>query len=285
MTCLPQRDFCEWDAAIPRFDGNPTAFGEPRDSPKVRRPCASQPSRSRASKRRSGARVLAPALEVVPRWLGLHEEPWELPAHPVVDRLMRDHSGLRLNDSGDVYRALVPAILQQRITWEEAAFLWRRVVETLGEAAPGPADLRLAPTPSQLRSVGVARLVQLGVARQQARTLHEVAFLASRLQRAAKLPTSQAAALLQKVAGIGPWTTAVALGGGLGRPEPIVLGDLHLPNTVAWALAREPRGTDERMQELLAPFAGQCYRVIRLLLASGIRAPRRGPRRPVFPRR
>ena len=56
------------------------------------------------------------------------------------------------------------------------------------------------------------------------------------------------------------------------------VGDFHLPNLVAWLLAGEPRGTDERMLELLAPYEGHRGRVQRLLEASGTHAPRYGPR-------
>ena len=55
------------------------------------------------------------------------------------------------------------------------------------------------------------------------------------------------------------------------------VGDFHLPNLVAWALAGEPRADDARMLELLEPYRGQRARVIRLLELSGIRAPRYGP--------
>ena len=103
--------------------------------------------------------------------------------------------------------------------------------------------------------------------------------MAHAAQKAVDMPTAGATELLQKVRGVGAWTAAVVLGKHLGRPEPVPLGDYHLPHTVAWAFAGEPRGTDERMLELLAPFEGQAYRVVRLLLAAGIDAPRRGPRR------
>jgi 3-methyladenine DNA glycosylase/8-oxoguanine DNA glycosylase len=119
----------------------------------------------------------------------------------------------------------------------------------------------------------------LGVGLKQARTLMEVAFSAGALQRAADLATDDAMALLLHVHGVGLWTAATTLGDHLGRPEPIPLGDFHLPHIVAWALAGEPRGSDARMVELLAPFAGQAYRVIRLLGAAGVEAPKRGPRR------
>jgi len=58
----------------------------------------------------------------------------------------------------------------------------------------------------------------------------------------------------------------------------VSVGDFHLGPAVCWALAHEERGTDERMRELLTPFAGHRARVIRLIEAAGIHAPRRGPR-------
>jgi hypothetical protein len=47
---------------------------------------------------------------------------------------------------------------------------------------------------------------------------------------------------------------------------------------VAWALAREPRGSDERMLELLEPYRPHRGRVQQLLEVSGVRAPAFGPR-------
>ncbi len=234
-------------------------------------------------RKRITARAFGPgaddALSRVPRWLGLHEPRWSLPPHPVTDRLLRRHPGVRLCDTGDVYEALVNIVLQQKVTWQEAAFTWRRLIETLGEPAPGPHDLTVPPAPKTLYRAGAERLVRLGIGRQRAGTLIEVAFTASRLQKAIALPTPAAARLLQAVRGIGPWTAAMVLGLRLGRPEPLVFGDAHLPNTVAWALAREPRGNDARMAELLQPFEGEAFRVVRLLFAARIDAPRRGPRR------
>ncbi|MBW2254586.1 MAG: DNA-3-methyladenine glycosylase 2 family protein, partial [Deltaproteobacteria bacterium] len=54
--------------------------------------------------------------------------------------------------------------------------------------------------------------------------------------------------------------------------------DFHLPHTVAWALAGEPRGTDERMLELLEPYRPHRGRVVRLVGLAAIHAPKYGPR-------
>jgi 3-methyladenine DNA glycosylase/8-oxoguanine DNA glycosylase len=78
--------------------------------------------------------------------------------------------------------------------------------------------------------------------------------------------------------GIGPWTAAQVGLAALGDPDAVPVGDLHLPNMVAWALAGEPRGTDDRMLELLEPFAGHRGRAARLLTLAGLQAPRFGPR-------
>jgi hypothetical protein len=76
---------------------------------------------------------------------------------------------------------------------------------------------------------------------------------------------------------LGPWTAA-QVGSALGDADAVPVGDYHLPNTVDWVLAGEPRGTDDRMLELLEPFAGHRGRAARLLTLSGVHAPRFGPR-------
>ena len=63
----------------------------------------------------------------------------------------------------------------------------------------------------------------------------------------------------------------------MGDADAVPVGDLHIPNTVAWLLAKEERANDDRMLELLEPYAGHRWRVIRLAKSSGP-APRRGPR-------
>lgn len=80
--------------------------------------------------------------------------------------------------------------------------------------------------------------------------------------------------------GVGSWTAAEVAHIALGDVDAVSVGDYHLKHQVAWALAGEPRGTDERMLELLEPWRGQRARVLRLLGASGILAPRYGPRLP-----
>jgi 3-methyladenine DNA glycosylase/8-oxoguanine DNA glycosylase len=243
-----------------------------------------------------GARVVAEAwgpgadeaLERLPRRLGLHEAPWSLPpgTNPRVDQMLKAHPGLRLVDTGDAYEALVNIVPQQLVTWAEAASSWRQLVERLGTPAPGPAahalGLMLPPTPKALASAGTAQLQACGLGSKRARVLVDVGRRAGRLQEAAAMPTADAVRRLTALPGIGPWTATSVLGMRLGRPEPVLLGDYHMPHTVAWGLAGEPRGTEARMLELLAPYEGQAFRVLRLLHAARVSAPKRGPRRQAF---
>jgi 3-methyladenine DNA glycosylase/8-oxoguanine DNA glycosylase len=83
---------------------------------------------------------------------------------------------------------------------------------------------------------------------------------------------------LATVQGIGPWTVAEVARTALGDADAVSVGDFHVPNIVAWALAREPRGSDERMLELLEPYRPHRGRVQLLLEQGGILPPAFGPR-------
>ena len=82
---------------------------------------------------------------------------------------------------------------------------------------------------------------------------------------------------LQHIRGIGPWTAAMVTAVAMGDADAVPVGDFHIPNTVAWTLAGEPRATDDRMLELLEPFRGHRWRVIRLAKGAG-GAPKYGPK-------
>jgi 3-methyladenine DNA glycosylase/8-oxoguanine DNA glycosylase len=111
--------------------------------------------------------------------------------------------------------------------------------------------------------------------------IRELARRAGRLDRLADLPASEARDRLALLPGLGPWTAAEVAIVALGDADAVSVGDYHLPHNVSWILAGEPRATDARMLELLEPFAGHRGRVLRLIAASGVGAPRFGPRQPL----
>jgi 3-methyladenine DNA glycosylase/8-oxoguanine DNA glycosylase len=225
------------------------------------------------------------ALDHAPAMAGLLDDPAGLDAlatrHPLVRDLARHHPGLRFPRTLAVMESLVPAIIEQKVTGNEAHRAWRGLVATHGEPAPGPAGragLRVPPGPAVLAALPYFAFHGFGLERRRADTIRRVAARANWLEAASDLGPEVGQARLQSLPGVGPWTAAEVAARAWGDPDAVSVGDYHLPNLVAWVLAREQRGTDERMLELLEPFRGQRGRVIRLLEVAGVRAERHGPR-------
>jgi len=220
-------------------------------------------------------------LAQVPALVGLPREAGGLDGgHPTVRRLARRFPGVRIPRTGAVLASLVPAILEQKVIGTEARRALFELVRAHGEAAPGPADLglRLPPAPEALAALPYCAYHPFGVERRRAELIRRVAARAAWFEAIVDLPLAEAYGRLTAVPGIGPWTAAEVAVRALGDPDAVSVGDFHLPNLVAFALAGEPRGTDARMLELLEPYRGHRALVIRLLELSGIRAPRYGPR-------
>jgi hypothetical protein len=204
-------------------------------------------------------------------------------SHPAILAAQRNHPGLRLSNGHSVYHTLLPTIIGQRVTSREARRSWRRIVLALGRPAPGPVDLRLPPEPRALAAKPYWWFHPFGIEKKRADTLREVGAHAERLFAVEDATPSTAAEVLLRLRGVGPWTIGASFGHALGDTDAVAVGDFHLKNYVAWTLAGEPRGTDERMLELLAPYTGQRARVIALLAANGWSAPRFGPGIRVMP--
>lgn len=221
------------------------------------------------------------ALEQVPEWVGEHDDPAALiPVHPAVARAARRGRGVRLPAVGGLVEILIPTILAQKVTGIEAGRSYRQLVGRYGERAPGPATLRLPPDPGRLAELEYYDFHPLGVERRRAEVILRVCRDADRITAISAGGLAGVYEYLHRIPGIGPWTSASALAVVRGDPDAVPVGDFHLPNTVAWALAGEPRGTDRRMLELLAPYEGQRGRVVRLLERYAGRAPAYGPRLP-----
>jgi 3-methyladenine DNA glycosylase/8-oxoguanine DNA glycosylase len=222
------------------------------------------------------------ALEAAPALAGLDDEPAALrTTHPLIRELARRRPGVRLPKSRAVFEALLPAVVEQKVTGAEAHRAFRRLVLAHGDRAPGPAGhagMHVPPAPATLARLPYFSFHPFGLERRRAETIRRVAAEASRLEATTCLPSAEGQARLRSIPGIGPWTAAEVAARAWGDPDAVSVGDFHIPNLVAWALAHEPRGSDDRMLELLAPFAGQRGRVIRLLELSGIQPPRYGPR-------
>jgi 3-methyladenine DNA glycosylase/8-oxoguanine DNA glycosylase len=246
---------------------------------------AAGPATTRIAPANGGWRVsawgpgAAAALSALPRLLGSEDDPaaLRLPSGLLRDLAVRAR-GLRFGRTDAVWPSLLPAICGQKVTRDEAERAYLGILARFGEPAPGPAGLRLAPTAEVIAALPYYALHPVGLEQRRAVTLIRAAAQASRLEAASTMPPGAALARLREVPGIGQWTAAEVARQAFGDADAVSLGDFHLPNTVCWALAGEPRGDDARMLELLEPYRGQRARVVRLIELSGVRAPRYGPR-------
>ena len=219
-------------------------------------------------------------LEHVPDWLGASDDPTGLrPTHPVLREAVRRLAGPRIGRTGLVMEALLPAILEQKVTGAESRRAWSTLVRRHGEPAPGPAaGLFVVPTPEQWRAIPSWEWHRVGVGPQRAVTCVRAAAVAARLEQAASLPPDQADVRLRAVPGVGAWTSAEVRARALGDPDAVSVGDAHVPRLITYALTGEVSDSDDVMLAALRPYEGHRYRVQRALELSGLKAPRFGPR-------
>lgn len=190
----------------------------------------------------------------------------------------------RLGATGDLYHALVPTVIEQRVTTREAKSSWRRLCEELGDPAPGPFEgLLLPPSARVLARQPSWWFHPLGIDRGRADTIREVARHAAKYWDWAELPASHTASRLAMLRGVGRWTIGTVLSSAIGDPDAVPVGDYHVKHIVVWALARRPRGTDEEMLELLEPYAGDRGRVVKILKSGGDGPPKFGPKQRILP--
>jgi 3-methyladenine DNA glycosylase/8-oxoguanine DNA glycosylase len=188
-----------------------------------------------------------------------------------VQRLHRMLPGLRVIRVPWLYDMTCSAILQQRIRTVDAMRDWRRITQRWGSDAP--LGLRAFPAAEVLAAVPQFELERMGVDAKRAKTLLRFAKELRFVSLRPAMDFAQLRQTLLRVSGIGPWTAETVMGYGAGDTDAAIPGDLHLPRVVCYALAGEMQGTDERMMELLEPFRGHRFRIIRLLSAAGVDTP------------
>src|SRR3954452_6545055 len=223
------------------------------------------------------------AVRRVPALLGADDDASGfVPEHPVIASTWRRLGRLPLGAVGLVFELLVPSVLEQRVTGSEAHRSWRELLRRFGEPAPGPAPrgMRVTPPAGTWRRVPSWEWHRAGVDPGRARTVLAAAQVAGRLEECLRLPPAARMRRLRAVPGIGAWTAAEVAQRAWGDPDAVSVGDFHLPALVGWALAGRPVD-DDGMLDLLAGYAGQRERAVRLVELSGVRKPAFGPRMPV----
>ncbi|MFE6941132.1 DNA-3-methyladenine glycosylase family protein [Streptomyces chartreusis] len=222
-------------------------------------------------------------LERLPELLGAADDPSVfVPRHRVVAMARHRRPGLRLTRTGLVMESLIPSVLEQKVTTDEAYRAWRLLVRKFGEPAPGPAPghMHVMPDARTWALIPSWEWHRAGVDNKRASTILRAVRVAARMEEAVRMPPAQAQARLEVVPGIGPWTSAEVVQRSHGAADAVTVGDLHLPGIVGFALAGDRDADDSVMLELLEPYAGQRHRAARLILLSGRVPARRAPRMP-----
>ncbi|MET9916642.1 DNA-3-methyladenine glycosylase 2 family protein [Streptomyces sp. NPDC006435] len=227
-------------------------------------------------------------LDRLPTLLGATDDPDAFrPRHRLLALTRHSRPGLRLVRTGLVMESLIPSILEQKVTTDEAYRAWRLLVRGHGAPAPGPADhapfaalgLHVMPDARTWSLIPSWEWHRAGVDAKRSATILRAVRVARRLEEASAMELPEATARLELIPGIGPWTSAETLQRSNGAADAVTVGDLHLPGIVGHALAGNRDADDEEMLRLLAPYEGQRHRATRLVLLSGRTPPRRAPRR------
>ncbi len=223
-------------------------------------------------------------LDALPAMLGADDDPTGFdPVHPALVAAYRRFPHWRIGRTGLVLEALVPTIIEQKVTGQEAFAGFRDLVRRHGEPAPGPGpELLVQPGPDVLVAIPSWEWLDLHVDPARSRAVVTVARRAAALERIVGDDLATADQKLQSIPGIGVWTSAEVRARALGDADAVSFGDYHVAKDVGWALTGSPVD-DARLAEILEPWRPHRLRVQALVQLAGLGRPRRGPR--MAPRR
>jgi 3-methyladenine DNA glycosylase/8-oxoguanine DNA glycosylase len=214
--------------------------------------------------------------------VGCHDDTADFPAvNEAITKLHKQHQSYRILCTQNIWEALFPSVLEQKVTGVEARRSYAHLLRHFGEPAPkadGAPPLVLPPDADRVAVSPSYVFHGAGVEAKRGDTIRRAATYAHRLREAAEMPTAAANALVSKLPGIGAWTVAEVGIVALGDADAVSVGDYHLKNWVSWNLAGQPRGTDDEMLALLEPYRPHRGRVLKYLQMGGQAPPRYGPR-------
>lgn len=202
------------------------------------------------------ARMLGTEVDLTQWYARTKGDPW-------LARLARLLRGVKPPRYPTLWEACAHAIVFQQISIHAAAAIMRRAVEALGQrlevpgvacvAFPGP-QRWLAASDDFLRAAGISAN-KIAHLKSAARTIESGSLDEALLQA---LPTSEAAARLLAIRGIGAWSAAVILLRGMGRLDTFPLRDSGVARSLA-LLSGDERLDQGQLLERLGDLRGMLY--------------------------
>lgn len=219
------------------------------------------------------------AVDGVPALLGADDDPTGFePQHPILIEAWRRHQHWRIGRTNRIWEALAPAIIEQKVTGQEAFGGFRRLVYRFGERAPGAGNeqgLWIQPAPQTVRAIPSWEWLKLHIDPARSKALVAAASRVSALERVGDPDLLDQR--LRALPGIGVWTSAEVRFRALGDPDAVSFGDYHVAANIGWALTGSPID-DAELAVLLEPWRPHRHRVQRLIELAGLSRPRHGPR-------
>jgi DNA-3-methyladenine glycosylase II len=197
---------------------------------------------------------------------------------PLMKRVLAHSRGLRMIRTPDLYEALIIAVVNQQLSVAAAESIRRKLYAALGDRLTRDAVTYLGcPPPRHLLTADTRTLRALGLSRQKARYVREVA------ERAAAgaldpgvfddLDDEAAIARLIEIPGVGRWTAEIVLMRGLGRIDVFPAGDLGLVIAAQRVLGRRDRPREDELRAMAERWRGwRSYGALYLWRSLGIAA-------------
>ncbi len=222
------------------------------------------------------------ALAQVPELLGERDDVSGFePRHELIVDLWRRFRHLRLGRNGQVFQSLLPTIIEQKVTGQEAFAGYRMLVQRFGETAPGlhavELGLRVPPTAEVVAQVPSWEWLRMHIDPARSRTIVGAARVAPSLERLLSRPPEEADRALRSLPGIGEWTSAEVRQRAWGDADAVSFGDYHVAKNIGWALTGRAFDDVElaRHLESWRPHRG---RIQLLIAAARLGPPRHGAR-------
>lgn len=186
---------------------------------------------------------------------------------PVLEKIIAGVGPYRPNLRDDPYASLLRTILFQQLAGAAAHAIQRRFLALYsdGNAAAIPTDPRatvprsLYPTPEQLLATSDEELRAVGISRQKAAYMHDLALHVAegRLDFAElpSLPDDDVVKRITAVKGLGEWSAHMFMMFHLGRPDVLPVGDLGVRHGMRVAYGLEEAPTPLQAKEIGAKWA------------------------------
>lgn len=146
--------------------------------------------------------------------------------------LLEHQPGLRIPGAVEGFELALRAIVGQQISVPAATTVFTRFVRHFGTpvTTPAPGLDRLPPRAEALANADLQQIIDRGVPRRRAETIHVLAqaMASGTLRLGRGQPTAQTRAALQALPGIGPWTAQYIGMRALGDPDAFPAQDLGL---------------------------------------------------------